>query len=320
MRNMTFWLTIFVVAIGAVLVGCNESGLASKPRAEFTQLACLDANEDGRINAADAFVEGSLPDFNADGDEDVDDVPFLAGVDIALNSAAMSDACRPGADRLPEYLVAHDFFSGAEVACGEPALLVLGIAGGVDDLKDGDQAAGVRDIVDALVEEADDEDMDTIGIVAGSAFYGAENAHTAMEDWLTNAVRVHLDRYPCLRVVLVGFSHGGVTAEVVAGRLEAQYPQRIAATVVLDRVEEFYNGDVATLPVASPLINVFQRNDGFAGDPVDGANVENIDASAEEAPRDGHDGGPMEPIRHVTLDNAESVRERIVHEVMERAR
>ena len=97
---------------------------------------------------------------------------------------------------------------------------VVGVAGGVDDLTDDDQAAGVREIVDATIRRLEDDDIQTIGVVAGAALYGAENAHVGMEDWLTNAVAVYLDTFPCLDVATIGFSHGGVTVAALASRLE----------------------------------------------------------------------------------------------------
>lgn len=321
MKTHLLGTAIAICAASMLLMACNSSGLSAKPRAEFTQLACLDVNGDERVNADDAIDPSLLPDFNADGANDGDDASFVNGIDIQLNAAAKGDACTEGSKRLPEYLVAHDFFSRAEVSCGsdDRAVLVLGIAGGVGNLQDDDDAAGVRDIVDALLRAYEGEEYDTIGIVAGSAFYGAENAHTAMEEWLVNAATVHLERFPCLELVTVGFSHGGVTAEVMATRLEAAYGDRILATVVLDRVDEFYNGDLASMPATSLLINVFQTSDGFAGDRVNAPNVLNFDASGEFAPRDGHEGGPMEPVRHVTLDNSKSVRQWIVNVVLARS-
>lgn len=307
-----------LVATGAILAACNSSGLAEKPRANFAHLACLDVNGDARVNSADAADLDQVPDFNADDEHDAFDASFVEGVDIPL-AADAAQACTDGTDDDPEYLVAHDFLQDADVTCepGDRAVLVVGIAGGVDDLKDDDQAAGVREIVNAIISKLEGQEIQTIGVIAGSAMYGAENAHAGMEDWLTNAIQVYLDRFPCLDVAMVGFSHGGVTVAVLAARLEARDGDRIVASVALDRIEEFYGGDLTAMPRTSPLVNVYQTNTP-GGFPVEGANVFNYDASGDMAPADGDKGGELKPVTHVTIDNSESVRDMIAGIVLAR--
>lgn len=310
-----------VLLVGALsLSACNESGLAEKPRANFAHLACLDVNGDGRINTGDADDPSAISDFNADDERDAFDAAFVKGVDIPLGSDARQ-ACADGADRDPEYLVAHDFLQDADVTCapGDRAVLVVGVAGGVDDLKDEDQAAGVREIANATIARLEDQDVQTIGVIAGSALYGAENAHAAMEDWLVNAITVYLDAFPCLDVATVGFSHGGVTVTAVASRLEAAgLGERIVASVMLDRIEDYYGGDLSSMPQSSPLVSVYQANTP-GGSPVDGANVFNYDASADTAPADGDKGGELKPVTHVTIDNSKSVRDMIASLILARA-
>lgn len=315
-----------VILMSALLVGaltvaaCNESGLAEKPRANFAHLACLDVNGDGRINTGDAADRSALSDFNADDEHDDFDAAFVEGVDISLGPDARQ-ACEDDSDRDPEYLVAHDFLQDADVTCapGDRAVLVVGVAGGVDDLKDEDQAAGVREIVDAVIARLEEQDVQTIGVIAGSALYGAENAHAGMEDWLANAIQVYLDAFPCLDVATVGFSHGGVTVTAVASRLEtAGLGGRIVASVMLDRIEDYYGGDLTSLPLSSPLVSVYQTNTP-GGSPVDGANVFNYDASTDAAPADGDKGGEPKPVTHVTIDNSKSVREMIASLILARA-
>jgi hypothetical protein len=263
-----------------------------------------------------------LPDFNADDDHDAEDAEFVAGVDIPLHPAAVAEVCAEDAPNKPEYLVSHGFLRSADVSCVEKerAFLVLGIGGGVDDLEDKSEAAGVRSIVDRVIKKYDDRDVQTIGIVSGPAIEAAENAHAGMEDWLTNVVRVHLDKYACLDAVIVGHSHGAVSAEVITARLEATQANRIVATVALDRIEALYGGDVSSHPSVTPLINVYQRNNGALGGlPMEAPNVENIDVSAEDGSRGGADGGPLEQVNHVKVDNSEAVREIIVSRVLERS-
>ena len=311
----------FVLA-GLAAAACNDSGLSSKPRANFTDLSCLDVNGDGRINAGDAADASELPDFNADDDHDADDAAFVEGVDIPLHPPAVAEVCAEDAPSKPEYLVSHDFLRSSDVSCvdGERAFLVMGIGGGVDDLEDKAEAAGIRSIVNAALEVYDDRDVQTIGIVSGPAIEAAANAHAGMEDWLTNVVRVHLDRFTCLNAIIIGHSHGAVTAEVITARLEATHADRFVATVALDRIESLYNGDVASHPSVVPLVNVYQRNNGeLGGVPVEASSVDNIDVSAEEGPRDGHDGGPGEQVNHVTVDNSTAVRDIIVSRILEKS-
>jgi pimeloyl-ACP methyl ester carboxylesterase len=140
-----------------------------------------------------------------------------------------------------------------------------------------------------------------------------------MEEWLSHATEVYLERYDCLRVVLVGHSWGAVTTDVVASRLEAEYADRIAAVVAVDRYEGLYEGDVGARPRVVPVFNIYQLNSGiFNGAPYDSTNVENWDATGEQGPAEGDEGGDSAPITHTNLDNSESVRTRIVDEVMER--
>lgn len=321
MKTGTLAVSASLLLAGLVLISCNTSGLSEKPRGTFSQLSCLDANGDGRINDADAVDPEGVPDFDGDGDHDEDDAAFVRGVDIALNPIT-KETCSKDQKRQPEYLVTHDYFASAKVRCAsdDRAVLVMGVAGGVGDLKDRDQAAGIREIVDALLKAYEDDHRQTIAIIAGSAVTDATNANGAMEDWLTHAMQVYLDRFPCVDAVLVGFSHGGVTVDVVAARLEAAYATRLIAVVDVDRINESYGGDLTSWPQTVPVLNVFQRNEvGLSGVTIEAANVVNWDASGEEGPKNGQDGGPLEPVRHTTLDNSASVREWIVNQVMQRS-
>jgi hypothetical protein len=318
--------TLVIALTSALLVGslalaaCNNSGISAKPRGAFTDLACLDVNGDARINTDDATDVSKVPDFNADGRRTDDDAAFVRGVDIPL--APGHTACGDDSNK-SEFLVTHEFLRDADVNCGSPedtAVLVLGVGGGVDDLKDKGDAAGVRSIMNAIIKEYEDNDVQTMGIVAGSAFDGAQNPNTAMEDWLTNVARVQLDRFSCLRLVTVGFSHGAVSVEVVGSRIEQQYGPRMTATVVVDRISDLYIGNTTEYPTTSPVFNVYQTNSGvLGGAPLDRPNVENWDASGEQGPEDGDKGGDLVPVSHVTIDNSRSVRDRIVAEVVARS-
>jgi hypothetical protein len=318
-------IVIVAPAVALVLLACdlNTSGLSKQPRATFSQIACLDTNGDDRISGEDAAGDRTqLPDFNADNDRDDHDAAFLYGLDIALDPERDVSGCPARRNQAPEYLVAHGYFAPAEVNCDgdDPAVLLVGVGGGDVNLRDDDKARGVRQIVDALQEEYDDDGVQTIGVIAGPRVLGAQNVFSAMEEWLTHAVDVYLQRYPCLQLVLVGHSWGAVTTDVVGARVEQRYPGRITAVVAVDRHDGLYEGDVTARPTTSPVFNIYQLNSGiFNGAPYESPNAENFDASNEAGPSAGDEGGEPDVITHTNLDNSASVRARIVDEVMERS-
>ena len=138
---------------------------------------------------------------------------------------------------------------------------------------------------------------------------------------MTNAVRVYLDRYPCIRVVLVGHSHGAVTTDVISAALEGQYSGRIIEDVELDRSEFAYGGDTASKPTQVHVLSIYETSsDVLSGVPyTDAPNAELWDATGEMAPENGDKGGTMKPVNHVTIDNAPSVKQRIIDDVMSRS-
>ena len=308
-----------MVALSVTLAACNVSGLSNAPRATFSQIACLDANGDHRLNAADAVDVSNVPDFNADFKHNAYDAAFLRGIDIALDPKRQGEACAAGSQRAPEYLVAHGLLESSDVDCSgsRRAVLLVGVGGGAANLRQKEDAAGVRSMIDALQTAYDDRGVQTIGVIAGPAIAGGANVHTAMEEWMTHAVRVYLERFPCLRVLLLGHSHGAITADVIAARLESEYASRIAEVVDVDRVETLYIGDTASRPRAVRVFNVYETNDvALPGAAYDAPNVANWNASNEMAPRDGKAGDPLIKANHTTIDNSKSVRDAIVGEVM----
>jgi len=311
------------MAAGAVvLVACNVTGLSKAPRGTFSQIACLDVNGDHRLNGDDAADPSKVPDFNADGAHDEQDAAFFQGIDIALDPAAQAAACAKGSDRAPEYLVAHGFLEMSDVSCaeGKRAALLVGVGGGVVNIKDREDAAGVRSMIDGVQREYEKQGVQTIAVLAGPAIVGAANVHSAMEAWMTHAVQVYLDRYPCLRVLLLGHSHGAVTADVVAARLEGRYASRFVEVVDVDRVDALYTGDTRSRPVQVHVLNVYEHNPGgvLQGAAYDSPNATNWDASDQRAPADGDKRGPLKPVIHTTIDNSESVKAVIVADVMRR--
>ena len=311
-----------MIACAVLALACNTSGLSQAPRATFAQLACLDTNGDDRVNDADATDPSRLPDFNADRSRDEDDAAFLRGVDIALDPARDKSVCEASTKKQPEYLVAHGYLSPSDVSCDDAdaeAVLLVGIGGGAVNVREKDDAAGVREAVDDLMKAYDDEGVQTIGVIAAPAIGGSLRAHGAMEDWLTNAVRVYLERFPCLQAVLVGHSHGAVVADVAGARLEDAYADRIHAVVDIDRVEELYiDGDTQSRPDRVFVFNIYLANDPASKKAYDSPNAENWDASSVSAPSEGEEGGDPAPPTHTTIDNSDDVHERIVEEVVGR--
>jgi hypothetical protein len=312
---------LVVAALG--LVACNSSGLSSQPRANFSQLACLDKNGDHRLNVADTVDLSSVPDFNGDHSHDKNDAAFFNGVDIALDPTMQADVCGSASKLGPEYEVAHGYFEPADVSCEDNAkpVLLVGIGGGVKDLTDKSDVAGVRSIIDGLQTSYKSRKVDTIAVIAGPALLGAVQANTSMEQWMTNAVRVYLDRYRCIRAVLVGHSHGAVTSDVISATLDDAYPGRIIEDVELDRSEFAYGGDTQSKPKQVHVLSIYETSsDVLSGVPyTDAPNAELWDATAEMAPENGDKGGALKPVSHTTIDNAASVKQRIINDVMTRS-
>ena len=321
-RNCTAAAVLVTFAV-FMLVACNTSGLSQQPRATFSKLACLDKNGDHRLNDADAADPSSVPDFNGDHKHDANDAAFFSGIDLPLDPPAQADVCRKDSAIGAEYEVAHGYFEPANVSCegGAHPVLLVGVGGGIKDLTDKGQAAGVRSIIDGLQKSYDARGVDTIAVVAGPAMVGAAQPNTAMEQWMTNAVRVYFDRYPCIRAVLVGHSHGGVTVDVIASRLEDRYAARFIDVVELDRSEFVYLGDTQSKPRVAHVFSIFETtSDILSGVPYTGApNAELWDASGELGPANGDKGGPLKPVNHTTIDNSDAVKRRIIDDVTRRS-
>jgi hypothetical protein len=323
MKRMTI-LCLRVLFLGVLaFAACNSSGLSNQPRATFSQLACLDKNGDHRLNSGDATDLASVPDFNGDRKHGADDAAFFTGIDIELDPAAQADVCSKSSPIGPEYEVAHGYFEPANVSCANNArpVLLVGVGGGIKDLTDKGQAAGVRSVIDGLQKSYDARGVDTIAVIAGPAMSGAVQPNSAMEAWMTNAVRVYFDRYPCIRAVLVGHSHGGVTVDVIAAHLEDRYAARFIDVVELDRNEYFYSGDTTSKPTQAHVFSIYETtSDILKGVPYLGApNAELWDASHELGPENGDKGGALKPVTHTTIDNSQAVKLRIIDDVISRS-
>lgn len=312
-----------ILLIAALLLlacaGNPETGMSEAPQGTFLEIACLDVNGDHRVNGADAADPAKLPDVNGDGKLDASDGGLLFGVDVPLVPGVEADACGEHAGEAPEFLVAYK--DHVDVSCDGDTqpMLILGVGGGVVNLRERSDAAGVRELVNKLLRAYADRDVQTLPLIAGPGFGAAEQSHLAMEDWLTHAVRVYLQRYPCLRAVLLGHSHGAVSAEVVVARLEQEFADRIALVVDIDRVTELYNGTTDQRPSIVPVFNIYELNDFPRGAPFDAPNVENWDASDVPGPEHGEKGGKLVPVTHTTIDNSDAIHDRILQEVLKRS-
>ena len=311
-------LTIIALAIVTLVVtGYRCLGLSSSANEVYAQIACADVNNDGRLNDGDAANPAQLPDFNGDGRPDAADAAFLRGIDISVDPAGKQIACaHKNKDVGPDWAV---FSPGTrDLSCdgGKSAVLILGIGGGVSNLKQND-AAGVKQIIEDARSAFEKKGVQTVTVLSGQAVNSAASVNSAMELWTAHSTQVLLDAYPCLRVAIIGHSHGAIVADVAAAKLEANYADRVVEVVDLDRVEALYSGDTHTWPSRIHVFNIYETNDPkLHGTSRDAPNVENWGANGEKGPKNGDNGGPLVPVDHTTIDNSDSVAKRIVDDVV----
>jgi hypothetical protein len=270
-------------------------GLAASRSGTATLISCLDTNGDGRISAADS-----------------DD---LSGISIPLVGA---ESCVNPADH-------RDFYAGdasdvAGYACdapNAPALIVAIGSAGTDLFEpSAGESLGVLRTVNGLQTRAYAAGIATAPVLSAAAILGADEPQTRMEEWLTRDITNRLEALPCLRAVLIGHSHGGVTVTSVAAALDGAYAGRVFG-VLIDRTTALYDRDATEMPLTIPLLNVFQVNEGWHGSDIDQANITNIDDSAERAPVAPSDGGGgLALVSHKTLDDAPRVQQQIEDAVM----
>ncbi|TAK58326.1 MAG: hypothetical protein EPO22_10915 [Dehalococcoidia bacterium] len=283
----------------------------------YAQIACADVNNDGRLNDADAANPAQLPDFNGDGRHDEADAAFVRGIDISLDPAGKRIACaHENKDVGPDWSVFEPGTRHLSCDGDKKAVLILGIGGGVTNLRQND-AAGVKRVIEDLQTAFEKKGVETVTVLSGQAVNSAASVNSAMELWVAHATQVLLDAHPCLRVAMIGHSHGAIVADVAAAKLEATYADRFVEVVDLDRVEPLYSGDTHTWPESVPIFNIYETSDTrLHGVARDASNVNNWDATGEKGPRNGDKGGPLTPVDHTTIDNSDSVRKRIVDDVV----
>ncbi len=270
-------------------------GLATSRDGVAVLTSCLDSNGDGTLSGKDESAFGGI------------EIPLLE-----------SFACVD-----PEHH--RDFYAGdpsdaATYACDapQPPALIVAIGSAGTDLFDSTQgeSLGVLDIVNALQARAQDDGIATVPLLSTSAIFGAEMPQTRNEDWITNEVVRRLDEMPCLRAVMIGHSHGAAAVTSIAAVLEDRFADRIYG-VLIDRTTVLYDRDATEVPALIPLLNAFQTNEGWHGNPYAQANITNVDESSERAPVAPSDGGGgLALVSHKTLDDAVPVQRRIVDAVM----
>jgi hypothetical protein len=323
--TLLVWLAlVLVAACKEYREQLNHGPLDTDRAAVAVHVPCLDLNRDhvlgqgdaGRPLAGGAEVASGLPDFDADGQITGADSAFLSGLSMLLDPAIDLNAC--DGDTPVDFLVGSASEPAIDCASGRPAAIIVGVAGGIANLKKSDDGAGIRYIANGLLQRLDGEGYQTLGVIAGPAVPGlAPELHAGMETWLTHTITAYLDAFPCAQAILIGHSHGAVTTDVLGARLEDQYADRIPLVVRLDRIDDLYFGDTASMPQQLTVFNIFETNDDVArGEAFAFVNVENFDASGETGPEDGEEGGDQKPVLHSTIDNSESVRDVIIERAL----
>ncbi len=270
-------------------------GLAASRGGTATLISCLDTNGDGQISAADS-----------------DD---LGDVSIPLVTAR---SCVNPADHRDFYAGDASDAAGYSCAAATPPALIVAIGSAGSDLFDpsAGESLGVLLAVNGLQTRAHAAGIATLPVLSAPAIFGADAPQTRMEQWLARDITDRLEAMPCLRAVLIGHSHGGVTVTSVAAELDGTYAGRVFG-VLIDRTTALYDRDATEMPLEIPLLNVFQLNEGWHGSYIDQPNITNVDDSGERAPVAPSDGGGgLALVSHKTLDDAPRVRQQIEDAVM----
>lgn len=270
-------------------------GLAASRSGTATLISCLDTNGDGRVSAADDAE--------------------LEGINIPLVAA---ESCVNPADHRDFYVGDAPDAAGYSCAAATPPALIVAIGSAGTDLfkPSAGESLGVLQTVNGLQTRAYDAGIATTPVLSAAAILSADEPQTRMEQWLERDITSRLEAMPCLRAVLIGHSHGGVTVTSVTAALESQYAGRVFG-VLIDRTTALYDREAVEMPLTIPLLNVFQINEGWHGSYIDQPNVTNIDDSAERAPVAPSDGGGgLALVSHKTLDDAPRVQQQIEDAVM----
>lgn len=304
-------LAVLVVAVGAACEEWFEPAYDPPmlPAGRRVEIACFDVNGDKRVNNADVAGLANEPLAGA-----------VGAVDIALVADAPTNCLADGGPK-PDVQVNDPSGNSATIDCGAAhrPLLLVAVGGGEVNMRNKTNAAGVRSLLAKLQSELADVGVQAQPITLAPAVNASVEPHPAMDSFSAALMETYLNMLPCTSLVLIGHSHGGVTATAAASTLERDgYAGRMLVTALIDRIGAFYGGDTVSLPQQSPVFNIYQTRDALQGIPIDQPNVENWDATDQEGPKNGEKGGSLEPVNHTTIDNSEAVWDRIVTEVLER--
>jgi len=301
------WPALALAALVLLAGACASEQIRAvrefNEEAELVQIACLDTNRDGVVNAADADP-AALPDVTGDGEVTESDVALVNQVEFTLPGGPLQD-CDGGRGPEPDWQVSTP--PALDCAAGQRGVLLLAVGGGAVDLETLDNAAGARWMVEQL-----SSDLDVPAQIASVApgLNDTKDPQPDAERWAFAYLSQRLAEAPCLQLVIVGHSHGGVLATATVARLEqAGLTDQILLTVLIDRVTVLYAGDKESIPQSSPVFNVYLPPAGeeIRGAVIEQPNVENWDASGLQAPERGEQGGPLKPATHTTIDNSEQV-------------
>lgn len=266
-------------------------------------ISCLDANHDQRIDVADG--------------------PRFAGVSIPL---VASRACLDPAKHRDVYPGPPSDPYRYRCDVPKPPMVVVTIAGGGSEILDVSLSVsqGLIDVVNAIELRAKAAGFAVEPVLSTAAILGADMPQTRMEQWIAHDLAARLDALPCLRAVLIGHSHGGVTVTSVAALLDDRYARRVFG-VLLDRTNTLYDRVATEMPARIPLLNVFQTNEGWHGVPLRLPNIEDADESSTRAPvtaRDTREATAADMaagsarVTHLTLDDSPEVQALIVNAIM----
>ena len=280
-------------------------------RSTLVRIACLDANGDGRIDGGDAR---GVHDITGDGAIDGADRAVIEELNISLPNGRPA-ACEDE-QPAPDWQVSWP----ADVDCagGRGGLFVLAVGGGAVELDQLDKAAGVRwmmsEIGVMLYERGIPHQLASVAPGLG----GTEHPNADAEAWAAAYMKAQLRLAPCLRIVLLGHSHGGASVTALAAALEeAGLGDKVLVTIPIDRVAALYGGNREAMPQDVPVFNVYQQSEGpFTGRAINQPNVENWDASEEQGPANGQEGGRLTDLNHLNIDNSEAILERIRDRVL----
>ena len=280
----------------------------------MVRVACLDGNGDGSVDAADA---ATLIDISGDTVVDEDDLAVVREVTITLAEGRPA-GCEEGQPD-PDWQVSSPVAAGCSGSAG--GLVLFAIGGGAVELSNPTNSAGARWMIVEVGKVLEGARIPYQLISVNPGLVGTTRPQPHAEEWALAYLRTLLTREPCLLVVLLGHSHGGVHVTATASRLEeADLSDRILLTVVVDRVTHFYAGDNESIPELSPVLNLVQTNeDIYQIRPIVQPNIENIDVSGETAPERGELGGEPEPVNHTTMDNSPGVLAIIIERIMANA-